>query len=90
MRALPLLSRPPVKHGQAQGAVTLVALGSQALEDLDHVWESRSKLTGYKRGEGEKERKKETQDKINPALSCSIGPCRDEFRRLSGGSIVSI
>jgi hypothetical protein len=27
---------------------------------------------------------------INPALSCSIGPCRDKFRRLSGGSIVSI
>lgn len=62
MRALPLLSRPPVKHGQAQGTVTLVALGSQALEDLDHVWESRSKLTGYKREEGETAKgKKETR-----------------------------
>jgi hypothetical protein len=38
-----------------------VALGSQALEDLDHVWQSRSKLTGYKREEGEKEGKKETR-----------------------------
>lgn len=69
MRALPLLSRPPVKHGQAQGTVTLVALGSQALEDLDHVWESRSKLTGYKReggdGEGEKRNKVRIYKMVN-------------------------
>jgi hypothetical protein len=38
-----------------------VALGSQALEDLDHVWESRSKLTGHKREEGEKAKGKKKQ-----------------------------